>query len=346
MEEKYFAAANSSRGFVSYFDCAFGKAERRYIIKGGPGTGKSYFMRQVAHRAEECGHTVVYFYCSSDQDSLDGILIDGKIALFDGTAPHSAEASCPGARDELIDLGQFWSSERLEAKRHEIEALQKKKSAAYSRAYDCLAAAGEVEKAVAGLVSPCILQKKLCEAAARYLRHLPNGEAFSSSELAVNSIGMKGELRFLTLEKRAKTTVSVSDHLSSAYMFFDELILEAERKQLEVRISRDPIFPEYADAVEFPDFGLLFYLGEGGSKNVNMQRFIDFSKAKEIRKSYKELRACKAGLISAARAALAEVADHHFALESIYIATMDFDAKDKFTHNFTDRLMLALSKKV
>ena len=43
MEEKYFAAVNSYRGFESYYQDMFGAAERSYIIKGGPGTGKSYF---------------------------------------------------------------------------------------------------------------------------------------------------------------------------------------------------------------------------------------------------------------------------------------------------------------
>ena len=77
MEEKYFAAANSGEGFVSYFGEVFRPEEFQqiYIIKGGPGTGKSYFMRQVAEAAERQGENVVYWYCSSDPDSLDGITV-------------------------------------------------------------------------------------------------------------------------------------------------------------------------------------------------------------------------------------------------------------------------------
>ena len=48
MEEKYFAAANSGEGFVSYFGEVFGEQnfEHVYIIKGGPGTGKSYLLKE------------------------------------------------------------------------------------------------------------------------------------------------------------------------------------------------------------------------------------------------------------------------------------------------------------
>ena len=52
---KYFLAANSCQGFVSSFNNCY-DAERgwkAYIIKGGPGTGKSSFMKFVAKSALE-----------------------------------------------------------------------------------------------------------------------------------------------------------------------------------------------------------------------------------------------------------------------------------------------------
>ena len=40
---KYFAAANTYKGFISYFDTVFDpeKVSRLYVLKGGPGTGKT-----------------------------------------------------------------------------------------------------------------------------------------------------------------------------------------------------------------------------------------------------------------------------------------------------------------
>ena len=48
---KYFAAANTYTGFISYFDTVFDpeKFSRLYVLKGGPGTGKSSFMKKIAN---------------------------------------------------------------------------------------------------------------------------------------------------------------------------------------------------------------------------------------------------------------------------------------------------------
>ncbi|MBQ4120809.1 MAG: hypothetical protein IJD35_02210, partial [Clostridia bacterium] len=54
-ENSYFAALNSHRGFCSYFPVLFAPY-RRYIIKGGPGCGKSTLMKKIAQTAEEKGH--------------------------------------------------------------------------------------------------------------------------------------------------------------------------------------------------------------------------------------------------------------------------------------------------
>ena len=68
-EEAYFAAVNSGAGFISFFEEIFyaPQISRRYVIKGGPGTGKSSFLRRVAKSAESCGRSVKYYYCSSVQ---------------------------------------------------------------------------------------------------------------------------------------------------------------------------------------------------------------------------------------------------------------------------------------
>ena len=93
----FFAAANSRDGFVSFYGSIFGSEniKKRYLIKGGPGTGKSTFIRRVAGRAEAEGYSVEYYRCSSDPDSLDGALIDPAAcrAFASATAALSAAAS-------------------------------------------------------------------------------------------------------------------------------------------------------------------------------------------------------------------------------------------------------------
>ena len=105
----YFASSNTAAGFRSDFEGIFGGARRIIVLKGGPGTGKSAFLRAAATAAEAAGRRGERFYCSSDPASLDGILADGELAIVDGTAPHVWEPKLPGALEEIVNLGQFWS---------------------------------------------------------------------------------------------------------------------------------------------------------------------------------------------------------------------------------------------
>lgn len=133
-DRSYFAAANTSHGFVGWFEELISAGcTRRMIIKGGPGTGKSHMLYRMADTASAAGAAVEYYFCSSDPESLDGIAAifpDGRVyGVQDGTAPHAAEASLPGARDELFDLGACWDSSRLRAARSRIEELGAEKAA-------------------------------------------------------------------------------------------------------------------------------------------------------------------------------------------------------------------------
>ncbi|MBQ8388350.1 MAG: hypothetical protein IJX46_05455 [Clostridia bacterium] len=305
MEEKYFAAVNSRHGFVSFYGDAFGAARRVFIIKGGPGTGKSYFMRRVAERCEACGLPVTYIYCSSDPSSLDGITVGDRAALLDGTAPHATEASLPGARDELIDLGRFWQSDGLFERRDGIEALAKSKSLHYSTAYRALAAAGELEDASLSLALPCLNTKKLAAAARRYLSPFPDGGGFKKTDLATSSLGMRGAVRFSTLEDRARSVISVSDELGLGHLFLDAVIKEAERRGMPIRISHEPLCPDRADAVEMTDTGTVFSLhADKAGRHVNMKRFIDLKRAADLRREYRALRSCRDSTVDAALAEL------------------------------------------
>lgn len=337
MEEKYFAAVNSRRGFVSFYGDAFGRARRVFIIKGGPGTGKSYFMRQVAERCEACGMPVTYIYCSSDPDSLDGITVGDRAALLDGTSPHAMEATLPGARDELIDLGRFWHSDKLFEQRDGIESLAERKSLHYSTAYRALAAAGELEDAMLSLALPCLGKQKMTAAARRYLSPFPDGSGFTKTELATSSLGMRGAVHFSTLEDRARSVISVSGELGLGHLFLAAVIDEAERRGMPVRISRDPLCPDRADTVELTDTKTVFSLHAAESgRHVNMKRFIDLHRAAELRREYRALKSCRDNAVSAALGELARAAEYHFALEKIYTAQMDFPAKEAYCRAFAD----------
>lgn len=147
---KYFAGSNSGLGFYSFFDQIIGpEAKRIYLLKGGPGTGKSYFMKKIAKALEEEGVGQELFYCSSDPGSLDAVTFpELGVALMDATAPHVREPEWPGCRDEILNLGLFWSSSALELKREEIIKRGLAKRLHFDNAFRYFAAALALEQTI------------------------------------------------------------------------------------------------------------------------------------------------------------------------------------------------------
>ena len=72
-----FPGGNTIQGFFNYYQSILSDSglEKIYTIKGGPGVGKSTFMKDIAKHFESLGESVEYYHCSSDPDSLDGILL-------------------------------------------------------------------------------------------------------------------------------------------------------------------------------------------------------------------------------------------------------------------------------
>ncbi|MEE1072723.1 MAG: PRK06851 family protein [Cellulosilyticum sp.] len=138
----YFACGNTSKGFQNYFSSNLKNLNKIYILKGGPGTGKSSLMKKVGKAMIDKGVPVEYIHCSSDPDSLDGIIIRSlSTAIVDGTSPHVIEPTAPGAIEEYINLGVAWDVDALAKNKNEILSLQSEISSCYPKAYNCFARA-------------------------------------------------------------------------------------------------------------------------------------------------------------------------------------------------------------
>ncbi len=142
-ELRYYLGANSPMGFYGYFQKAYGKDWHVWLIKGGPGCGKSTLMRQIA---EGCGGEWEYIHCSSDPKSLDAILCaEKKIMLADATAPHAMEAQRPGCVEQLLDLGAGFRTELLRKNTETIHRLFEQNAEMHRQAVRYLAAAAQVQ---------------------------------------------------------------------------------------------------------------------------------------------------------------------------------------------------------
>ncbi|KUG03538.1 atpase [hydrocarbon metagenome] len=139
-----YPGGNTRYGFYSLYDhMVLPRVKRKIILKGGPGVGKSTFMKKVGVFFAEKGFDIEYHWCSSDDNSLDGIVIgDHQVCILDGTAPHVVDPIWPGAVDEIINLGEYWDREQLTSARDTVIKLTRNIGRYFDLAYRRLQESG------------------------------------------------------------------------------------------------------------------------------------------------------------------------------------------------------------
>ncbi len=347
---RYFAASNSACGFKNYYNDCFSEArvDRIYIIKGGPGTGKSHFMRAVARHARGAGYDVTEYECSSDPSSLDGILLcrpdAPRIGLLDGTAPHICEPTIPGVREEMINLGAFWDGSRLVGEGERIRALSARKSAAYVRAYACLSAAGEMDRVADDLIVPAIRRDRLCAMAARLLKKEVSGETFDALPALRRAVSMEGRVTRHTFENRATSLLILDAAYGLGYRLTEQILRLSRERCHRLLVSYDPIYPAKVDGLLYPDSGLCILVGDAEARegcytrHVSLRRYADAEILRAARSEIRHAIGMRNTLEEDALRHLAQAGKYHFELEEIYAAAMDFDQKEYFTERFCERI--------
>lgn len=340
MDLHFFAASNSAEGFKSYYPEIFARADLLYVIKGGPGTGKSSLMKKYALHAKESGYRCEFYRCSSDPSSLDGILIfgDGGVTGFvDGTMPHAFEPVLPGAREEIVNLGEYWDGEVLRRQKNEIRALGERKSAEYKSAYTYLRSVGNLRAVTDGLIKDAILEDKMRSAAEKYVKNYKSGRS-SLIPAILDSVSMCGRVRLDSFERNAKEVYLINDFYGVGYIFLGALLSLLENKSVNLRVSYDPISPDRVDGIYIEDYDVAFVVSksvgemekflakssEKINKIVNIKRFVDTERLKDVRSELRYTANLAQSSLDGALHALSKARIYHFLLEDIYCKAMNF----------------------
>jgi hypothetical protein len=161
--KKVFPGGNTCKGFYSFYDYIIPEdAERIFVIKGGPGVGKSSFIRTIGEEFLKLGYDVELHYCSSDNKSLDGLVIKkANVAILDGTAPHVVDPKNPGAVDEILNLGEYWDESGLEKDKYYIINCNKQIKMRFESAYRYLKAAKEMQDDMEAIISEGVDRERL-----------------------------------------------------------------------------------------------------------------------------------------------------------------------------------------
>ncbi len=322
-ELSFFASANSGRGFINYYGDIFKNLKKHYIIKGGPGTGKSSLMKAVAKAAKSQGMSVECFYCSSDPESLDGIIINElSVGITDGTAPHTADPCYPGVTDEIIDMSQFWDKNILEQTREKIIETVNTKSKLYRDVYSYLNAALSLDKLIARQLSEGADIMSLKSLARSYADVIPYRKGKESVRLT-EGITMKGHYTFSPYKNKADIIYNLKDSNGIGYLFLNhvkKLLTDNERI-----VSYEALDAEKINMIYLPSDKILFCINSDQGEEIDIDDFVlvktELTENAKIRKDE---------LMSEAYYLLSEIETLHFSLEKIYISAMDFSRKEEY----------------
>lgn len=345
----FFAGANTEQGFTSSYDKIADErqCERVYVIKGGSGSGKSSLMRHIADEAGKKGFRSEYFLCGSDPLSLDCVKIGGRIAVLDGTAPHVRDMIYPGAASELIDVSQFWDSEKLEARREDIVSICQEKSEAYSAAYKLLSAAGLLNRVSASLASQIYLYDKAGGFIERLLSRLPKSKAKGriTAEYYSHAVTMRGMVQSDSLKRLCEISYNAGDFMNTAQIFMSQLTDALLDHGYELTITRLPI-SGVISGILINDLGIAVTIGEKSEeeRNINLSRFADKEKLKSVRGRMRLNADILESTMEEASACLSAASEYHFALEDIYISAMDFPRLSEYRDEITADIIRRLKK--
>jgi len=83
----------------------FSNIDKRYILTGHPGTGKSNLLKRIVYEAETRGLNLEVFHCSMDVDKIEHIIIkDLNIGFITSVKPHTLDKLKDS--DEIIDFDE------------------------------------------------------------------------------------------------------------------------------------------------------------------------------------------------------------------------------------------------
>ena len=334
----FFLGANTPQGFYSLYDqLLLPQAKRRvYLLKGGPGCGKSSLMRHVAAAASARGLPLECIQCSGDPDSLDAVIFPSKgVAIVDATAPHIIEPSYPGVIESYVNLGQFYDTKALNAKKTSIISCTDGVHACYKRAYRLLDAALKVREPLpAAALSPSAaarMKKRIENIAAKKWKKKGTGGQLIQRFLG--GVTFKGQLRlYETAELLCDQIYEFWDNYALSGPALSYLQTAALKAGYDVISCPDPLHPDVTAHLIIPELSLAFVTSSDllpyRGKPARRLRFDMLIEPDWMRKNRARLRFAKKMsklLLADAVAAFADAKAMHDQLEALYNPHVDFE---------------------
>ena len=348
-----FLSANGSEGFLSLYP-QFLKGLDQYVIKGGPGSGKSSMMKTIAKEAIHNGYFTEYIYCSSDADSLDGVYIPAlNTTICDGTAPHTSDPNYPGACGQIINVSDCWDEKRLKKSKNEIIRLSTEISECYIKVYGYLKAAGAVYADRKQICQKYFNQPKADTFVSSFIkRHIPQNTTGESPpgkvhDRFLSSVAPQGFVTFRdTIYTMADYVYTIQDKYGIGSYLVGKIAQAAIDEGYDTYRFFNPLAPDEIIHIAIPQLNFAIVCSDKqtpfepqNTRRIKTDRFI----SDEIYMALNKIR--YAGkIISMSQEQALEFLKYakalHDYLEDLYIAAMDFEKLNRLTASAMTKIFI------
>ncbi len=337
---EYYLGANSVFGFFSLFDELQDKKTKLHIIKGGPGCGKSTYMKTIAESLEAQGYLVERIYCSSDPNSLDGFRVrELELAYVDGTAPHIVEPLYAGSVETFVDLLEYCDADGLHAIRNDIISVSSDIKKHFALASHYISAAGTVCKAIRSRANGYIDKAKLERRVKRLGASLiPRQLSFSGNakrdRCFINAFTPLGiDCKYEAASTLCPHVYEIYDSFGLSNDFLRTLSDFAVHQGYDVIECYSALFPDELEHLLIPDLALAFLQSNlifsftgNAEKTIKLDSFISKEHRKDSSSLYRRDRKALLEHINSAVAELDGAMKLHDVLENLYNPYVDFNS--------------------
>ena len=337
----FFMGANAPEGFSGLFgEFQTPRIRRLYILKGGPGNGKSTCLGIIADEARRRGLCVERIPCASDPGSLDGVYLPERgLAWVDGTSPHVAEPKLPGARDTYVNLGALWDMDALEREAEPLRALFDAYAKAQRTASRWIRAAGAAYENLCALPESVRTEKLERRARGIIAREFPGKKKTArgvETRRFLSGITPEGQLcRYDTAFALCTRVYELADPFGTGTALLETLREAALGRGLAVIACGHPLCPEKLSHLLVPEAGAGFVTSDTVfTCDREPYRRLRLEPLAEgvSRPAFREHRKLLAALLGEANRAQREAREIHDRIEAHYNPTVDFDALRRFAH--------------
>ena len=335
---RFFLGSNSSQGFYSLYDHLIDpkQAKSIYILKGGPGCGKSTLMRRIGTQAEEMGEHVEYIQCSGDPESLDGIVLHkAKTAIVDGTAPHVIEPSYPGVVDNYVNLGDCYNKDSLTSVKSQIINCMAGYKDCYKRAYHCLGAAEKIAEDIRFFLITQSLEETVFNRANEILKRELRDSGHGTGQIIPRFLGAvthQGQLTYYTTAfALCKRFYVIEDSFGLSYLMLNHILAGLTQSGYDVIACYSPMSPDRLEHLIIPELSLSFLscpperpCHKRPYRKIRMDAMIDSDLIDQSKNRLRFSRKISAALIEDAVDCLTQAKTMHDELEALYNPHVNF----------------------